>query len=301
MDAQSEFMPCPLCNEATPADMNFCIACDGQIKCMECGSRTFKGKSFCLKCGKTLAGKQESSTAAPNHYIRTVEGEGATYKERTEVRATDTAVGVFAPAILPMSAQGYRMPQTPIHNSDDGVDASFEEIKDETEVKQLGTGNVTPANINSEPTKKNEEGSALSKLFEETDDGWILYNSELKAISKGDFVKRLTCLFLQLNSERGTPVVSRNDVTKLLHYYGVYDSNVRTWLRGERTLLQVTAKDLKLIGPGKQFVSEILSEISDPDKPNVWKIGTRKKKGPNKKAKVNPAGEDSNHDEDGDE
>lgn len=53
----------------------------------------------------------KKSDTANNHYIRTVEKEGENYKEKTEFKLTDTAVGVMAPIVLPATIPNYQTRQ----------------------------------------------------------------------------------------------------------------------------------------------------------------------------------------------
>jgi len=287
--------PCPLCEKSTPSDMNFCIECDGQIKCLECESRLFRGKSYCLKCGKALVSRQES--VAQNHFVRTVEGEGATYKEHTELHVTNDAVGIFVPMVLSPTTPGYKLPSVPATTSTKTVDASFEELSGkipESNRIQNSQQNIDKEQIES---NKSSSNSTLASIFQETENGWILYRPEIKALNKADFVRRLTCLFLQFNYERGNSSVPRTEIMNLLTYYGVNDGNTRIWIANEKILMQVTPKDLKLIGPGVQFVQQILGEISDNEKPSGWKIGTKVKRGTRKKKSDDVADDSETNDE----
>lgn len=42
-------------------------------------------------------------------------------------------------------------------------------------------------------------------------------------------------------------------------------------------MIQVSSKDLKLIGPGAQYVQTVLKELNDNDLPAGWKLGTIRK------------------------
>lgn len=92
---------CPSCGTDTPADYNFCIACDKQIKCLnaDCNKLLVRGKTFCFHCGQTLAAV-ESSQAPLNNYVRKVKQRGKDYEEHTEFNVSNEAVRDLAPFIV---------------------------------------------------------------------------------------------------------------------------------------------------------------------------------------------------------
>lgn len=95
----SEEVVCQFCKELTPSEYNFCVVCDSQTKCLECGKKTFPGKDYCLSCSKPLVVKKNGSQA-PNHYLRTVEQDGDKRKEHTEFSLSDKSVAEIAPFVV---------------------------------------------------------------------------------------------------------------------------------------------------------------------------------------------------------
>lgn len=277
-----EKMTCQFCNEQTPSDYSFCVHCEKQIKCRECGSKTYPGKGRCMECAKPLIdlAKQEQSEQKPtNHFSRSISRQGDNYSETTEFDFTNDAAKIMAPYLLPVSS-----------NKPNWFPPASDKTE-EVDFKMIGSNQESNPEKTQEP-KENKDSPAqdvlkfpeksnskfLMALFQKSGESWVLDNSELKAINKGDFIKRLTCLFLQFRHNNGMVMVPRTEIIALLSYYSAYDGNVRKWFKKERTLMQVTEKELKLIGPGIQWVKQVIEELQDTKVAPGWKIGTVRKR-----------------------
>ncbi|HEY1032884.1 MAG TPA: zinc ribbon domain-containing protein [Flavipsychrobacter sp.] len=260
---------CQHCDKITSNEYNFCIECDKQTICLNCSNKLLPNKAFCFKCGTPIPNIHTENSTSSNHYVRVVEKKGEDYKERTEFTLSTEAVHVLAPLVIS-------------NNSQTGIDISIPiPLKKVEQVIPLKGSLDSPATENATDKASNLASSTntfFSNLFDKTESGWILINPELKATSKGDYVKRLTCLFLLFQHESGIINVPRNEIIELLNHCGVYDSNFRTWLKADKTLLYSTAKEVKLILPGTQYAKEVVQEILNTEIPNGWKLGTVRKR-----------------------
>ncbi|MBV8855813.1 MAG: zinc ribbon domain-containing protein [Acidobacteria bacterium] len=91
---------CPSCNAETSSEYNFCLNCDGQIKCLNpgCNKLLIAGKTFCFGCGQPLPSKSLDTQA--NRYVRKIDQKGRDYHEYTEFSVSDDAVRELAPFIV---------------------------------------------------------------------------------------------------------------------------------------------------------------------------------------------------------
>ena len=261
---------CFKCSQTLSEKARFCSNCATQVRCKYCSEDLVNGATFCEMCGEDVVKRQ---TQAMNNFKYT---DG---KKEIAIEASFTnEVGESAATIFAMIRGG----QAPMRISNPmkgsvrlpkGI-LGQEELFTKAEVVDDDKETNPPA-----PAGKADATTFLRSLFEQNEEGWMLVNPILKSKNKADFVKRLTCLFLQFNQDRGTKPVPRADVIKLLQDCSAYDANARTWFREEKTLIRTTAKDFTLILPGTQYVTEVLQEIQDDDVPNLWKVGTVSKTG----------------------
>jgi hypothetical protein len=93
-----ELLTCSYCQSETPAEYNFCVVCNKQIKCLnrECGKLLIAGKDFCFACGQSLA-VITPSQGQTNRFVQTVTQQGKNYSSHVEFHASDHAVLAFAP------------------------------------------------------------------------------------------------------------------------------------------------------------------------------------------------------------
>jgi hypothetical protein len=89
---------CPHCSTEIVDELNFCVNCEEQINCLHCGTHLFKDKSRCLKCGEPIKA-QISEINEMNTYTLEEKTTKSTSYRRVEIRASDSALGVWKPGM----------------------------------------------------------------------------------------------------------------------------------------------------------------------------------------------------------
>lgn len=187
-----ETITCQFCKKFTPADINFCVECDMQIKCLECGKKTFQGKDYCLYCSKPLAVRKLGSQA-PNHYLRTVEQDGDRLKEHTEFSLSDKSVAEIAPfvvgQILPNNKRVGSNPSLP-PQTDEAVTSAVDITQ-----KQGSSPNVE--SNNTQPVKEQAVNSPKELRFFAEDDGFLIATiKDFKGKTWADQQKNFLLLYI---------------------------------------------------------------------------------------------------------
>lgn len=92
-------LTCSACGKETSEELNFCLHCEKQIKCLnrDCNELLIPEKTFCFHCGQPIGAI--STSQASNRYVRRVTQQGRDYTEHTELNVSDHAVNVFAPFV----------------------------------------------------------------------------------------------------------------------------------------------------------------------------------------------------------
>lgn len=85
---------CPYCKAEVVDGLNFCIECENQIRCLNCNSMLYEGKSRCLKCGEVLK-EIATSKSEMNSYTLERKATRCSSSERIEIKASDSAVGAL--------------------------------------------------------------------------------------------------------------------------------------------------------------------------------------------------------------
>lgn len=271
---------CYNCGHSLSEKARFCSACKAQVRCKSCGEDLEANALACQICGEDVL-PRDIGAPTLNRIKFTEDKKGRTFEAEFTDRVGESIGGTFA-ALLSKNSMSLPIRQVkPVVPSNQGKFNYAEDVEAEnsSENEEPSLQLPAPVEIHPETTSKSSTSEALKSLFEHTDDGWILEEPELKALNKGDFMKRVTCLFLYFQHEQGLTPVPRQDVLAMLHHCGVYDGTVRRWFREEKSLIHATAKDLKLKLPGTQRAKEILSEMINAEIPSGWKIGTKGKGG----------------------
>jgi hypothetical protein len=115
----------------------------------------------------------------------------------------------------------------------------------------------------------------LHRIFRVAGDNKLkLRDSRLKQSNKGDYVKRLTALFLLAHELEGREEVPRTDLNAALSDAKIYDSNARTWMR-ETDHLERDGDSVRLALPGRDFAQKVLQEYTDPNIETKWSVGSK--------------------------
>ena len=206
---------CPYCAVDSPEEYNFCIGCEKQLKCTnpECGSLLVAGKTRCLKCGRSLV-IQETPTTVMNSYIRTIDQTTKTYRERTEIRASDDAVGQMAPLLSGVPAFRPARPNSnafsnnnPLQNPPLLIDS-----KNGGQVEEAAEVDENPAPAQPSMSAQGDASSKALKIFVVNEQGGLVarvrdFKGNLKKSSRsglwfwlhGLIINYFRNLFLQRN------------------------------------------------------------------------------------------------------
>lgn len=219
---------CQFCKELTPNEYNFCVICDSQTKCLECGKKTFPGKDYCLSCSKPLMVKKNGSQA-PNHYLRTVEQDGDKRKEHTEFSLSDKSVAEIAPFVVAQILPDNRIGNGPVAlpPSSDESETSATDVTSKTNVDNSSA---------SEIPKTEQETANIDKLRFFTEDSGVLiatikdFKGKNWAEQQKNFLV-LYCFFYKLVFDK--PIPSDEHLRSAADKIDIVDkNNFTTYLKG---------------------------------------------------------------------
>src|SRR5256885_1279944 len=100
---------CPYCETAVADDVNFCVACERQVKCLKCSRLLYRNKSICLYCGTRIA--RTATEGASNRYSFNEQYTETTGSRSIQLELTDDAIKQAAPLFtnsLPVNFNGGR-------------------------------------------------------------------------------------------------------------------------------------------------------------------------------------------------
>lgn len=121
-----------------------------------------------------------------------------------------------------------------------------------------------------------------TRIFRDDGAKILLEESVLKGKNKSQWTFRLICLYLYYKGLNNIQDVPRDEITTLTQTVGVYDANIRRWLKNN-SLTGLVGGNVHLKNGGKELAKLALREIQDSAIAEGWKVGTRR--APNKKKK----------------
>jgi Double zinc ribbon len=289
---------CQSCKNELPERGFHCPHCGVRTKCKACHDALEPGARFCVNCG--------APTEADDQAIETSNGDdtGGTfniisYNEDTRSRTfnaklTDRAfesgsdvLGIFLAGKLAQPVR--RVRQTA--SGEDGLDAQATlpgiEGDDADE-----TVPIEPPQPTQKAITAGSEEAQLRNIFRANGNELRLINTRLKQKSKGDFVTRVSVLFLYAHELAGRDGVPREDLKALLEDAKVYDGNARKWLGGN-DFISRNGNAVELSVPGRELAKDILIQVADPNIDTTWTVGTKgKSRSKSGKSDETPASED---------
>ncbi len=242
--------------------------------CRSCGYGVRETDRFCPSCGSQLllADQQEAVTPRAPGQMNTLDYRETAKSRTLSLRFTDMAmerVGSSVTAMLGtvVPLHDSRSPDRPPTGVIDGISA--------VRTAQASTPNT--ASIQALEAETDEE--RLRRVFRFEDDGVRLDETDFKAVSKKDAVKRITYTFLLAQEVTGVGAVPRKDVNAVLTEASLLDSNARAWLNNEPNLERdATAKTLRLKAPSRREARVFLSDVLDPTVEGVFQPGQQPRK-----------------------
>lgn len=284
-----ESSTCPECSQLLSERGFFCPNCGAQAKCRACRAILEPGAIVCVECGTRLDEQQPTrgATHIRNGAVNSIRLEETRTSRSFEARFTDGAVDSLSTPIAAILGRGISNPNKPTRagflsgqGSTPEPIALSDEVPDDDDVIDVDPASVTnsPAQLD---TVKDSDRDRLHRLFDFQGEQLTLKDSRIKAVGKGDFVERLSCLFLYGHEVAGRPDVPRLALTAALTDAGVFDGHARSWIANTNHLIRNdNAGLLRLSVPGREKAIETLNRIDDPSITVTWTLGTvsRRKK-----------------------
>lgn len=266
-------MNCPYCQSELPSKGFFCTSCAKQVKCRKCSEDLLANSKVCVMCGEEV-GNIISSSASMNT-IKFSENRGgrtfeASFTDTVGSNISETFGLFFANKMIAKSSKDASQ-----DNQEEVLDTEYE---DAIETKTLPI---------------NSDLDLLNNLFSIENDRIILANSNIKAHSKLDFGKRLSCLLLYFQKLRNIEKTPRNELTATLKNASVEDANLRNWI-AKNNLIKSANDEVEILLPGIDFAKQVMQEFLNSEIEGKWKLGTKSGRGrkPAKSKKKHQANDD---------
>jgi len=257
-----EFVKCVYCETPLPTRGFFCPSCFKQVKCKHCGEILELSAQICVMCGEEIGSKNGLPTMNTIEFSETKAGRNfkASFTDTVGSNISET-FGLF----LANKVAG-KSSKTTLTPSEEYADVDYQ---DEVETKTLP-----------ETTDKH----SVKGIFRIDGDKTVLTETRLKATSKLDYGKRLTCLFLLFKKSQGFEKIPRSELTTMLKMASVEDGNLREWISKNNLLLSKN-NFVELLLPGEERAKKILTEVFDSNIPDKWEMGSVSKAGRKPKGK----------------
>lgn len=266
-------MNCPYCQSELPSKGFFCPSCSKQVKCRKCNEDLLANSKVCVMCGEEVGSIISGSTSmntikfSENRGGRTFE---ASFTDTVGSNISETFGLFFANKMITKSSK--------VANQDNQEEILDTEYEEAIETKTLPI---------------NSDLDLLNNLFSIENDRVILANSNIKAHSKLDFGKRLSCLLLYFQKLRNIEKTPRNELTATLKNASVEDANLRAWI-AKNNLIKSANDEVEILLPGIDFAKQVMQDFLNPEIEGKWKLGTKSGRGrkPSKSKKKQQANDD---------
>ncbi len=284
-----ELLACPHCRFDTPAEYNFCVSCDKQIKCLnrECGKVLVRGKSFCFSCGQSVA---TANSGPPNKYIRTVTQQGKNYSEHTEFHASDHAVGALAPfiggQITSPARRAYEV--SDISRLANAVKSlpPVPPINEEKEFSQQPESEAASLPDNTKLPTKPTTGAAIHFFL----DGEVLVTGtkDYKGKTWADQQKHFILLYAAAYGQFFSKPVPKESLKSVAEKSGISDVNNFNRYLGKATaeFFSELSQGLQLNATGEKEVARILAILADEKIPRGYEYWNRAATTPTKRQRI---------------
>lgn len=274
LQPEEETITCQFCKKLTPLEYNFCVECDNQIKCLECGKKTFPGKEYCLACAKPLF-VRPATNQAPNQYERSVEQDGDKYKEHTRFALSDNAVHEIAPFVVSQTMPGIKarpnapVPPTSLSNGQP-IDTFYEDLsrneykeKDAEHDTDAATNKSSEAQVN---TNQYSENSSLSRYFQHDGDSLVAVENDFKGQNWTEQQRRFILLYAKAYKDIfNKPVPNKEEIKSAAERLKIVDQNNFTNHLSRAITAHMTqmSNGLVLNTAGDKEVTKILKQMEE--------------------------------------
>jgi hypothetical protein len=214
---------CPYCPTENSNDLNFCIECEKQIRCLSCSSSLYAEKSRCLKCGEPIKAVVSSSKESMNTYILEEESTTESSYRRIEVKASDNAVDALTGRLPLVTNSPLSLIPINIHKNNQLNNSSHElpppitvESERSIPIDSIGGNNpniLTPEKLFAE---NSEHGFSPSKTFRD-----YLYGLS----SKKEKQQVYALMYVWVHNQELKQNVSHENLIAAMKHEDLYDSN----------------------------------------------------------------------------
>lgn len=262
---------CPYCNSISPEQYNFCINCEIQIKCLQCGSLLVANKSRCLSCGKRIE-EADTGSASINRFTLEEKSTSKSSYRKIEGHLSDNAFGQAAslfgglPQTRPSSShqpriihEASRLALPNSHPVITETDSSFEESKGGDEAITV-TPEMPPSHHTSMPIDRAQRYFDL-----DSDSELIARMSDFKGVNKQEQQKRFMILYVWAYALiLGKPEPSKKIILAALSKKGFSDSNsFKHFSSIENKYFSKAGGGYRINLDGEKEVNRILNEIEN--------------------------------------
>jgi hypothetical protein len=213
---------CPSCLVENSDELNFCIECEKQIRCLGCSSLLHINKSRCLICGEALKAAASSKESMNTYTLEEKSTTKSSYR-RIEITASDNAVDVFV-GRLPLVTNS---PLSPIqkNNSENSFGNSSKKLPSaiivESESQSLSNN-----------AQESEDSNSLTPkmLFSENSDHGLSPGKTLRSYlqdlaSKKERQQIYALMFVWAHNHEFQESVSHENLVAAMKHEDLYDSN----------------------------------------------------------------------------
>ncbi len=262
---------CIYCSTELPEHAKFCYKCQNQIVCLNCNTTLFKNSSICISCGEPIKNRVVTNDTAVNNIEFTENENGKTFKASFTDTVAGNVVETFA-QLMPF--KNYNSSKAISQSYGNSAQKTIEDV-DVVEVSEPSLARPVHAPIKD----GNEDLAILEKIFKNKNGIISIYDSrKIKAKGKGDFVTKLSLLFLYYKKQLGFNEVDREELNDLLKSENLYDGNFRKWLANCRNLINSDSINLELCPEGEEDAQKYLKESLDPTTLSTWSLTNNSKK-----------------------
>lgn len=257
---------CPYCDTPTDDNVNFCIECEKQVKCIKCGNYLLKDKSKCLYCGKRIE-SDETNSNSPNRLFLEEKQTKTGSSRKVELSCSDIGLTHLLPVL---NNQAPLVP--PIGNNNDVVSQPGNLLTSSRERKVSRSGNTELAedsiSVDVQEAKQSTEEVFLD-YFEKDNAGFLISKyPDYKGKSKIDQFKRFVILytwsFESASSDQTLDIEHLREASKKNGMYNAKNHS-RRFEEVANTFLVKVDNSFSLNPRGKEEALKILQEIKNPD------------------------------------
>ena len=269
---------CPYCDTQINEEYNFCLSCERQVKCLECGSYLFKDKSKCLKCGSLVKNAQPSSTPM-NSFSLEEEQSDSNYSRKINLSFTDAAIDKVSYVLngnVPLSISKKNNQST---QSQQQLTFPFAQVASDR--NHLDNSEITNEEILETTAKSVSDDNPAYNYFDKDSQGFFISTShDYKGKNKKLQQQRFSLLYVwAYNSINGEPVPSKDHLSQAARLNGIYDQNYSHHLNDVANRYFIKSDGTFKLNPsGKAHLKEIQTEMEDSELCGfVYSNSTRKK------------------------